>query len=56
MYSSNVVVCGQKLLYSGKSGFIRVEWLYSEECGGIWAKWLYSGKSGCIVTKVVFFW
>ena len=39
---AKVVVFGQKLSYSGKSGCIR-------------AKWLYSGKIGCFRVKVVVF-
>ena len=44
----NVVVLGQKWLYSskvvvfGKSGCIRAK------CCFFWQQWFYSGKSGCI--------
>ena len=37
-----MVVFGQKLLFSGKSGYNRT-------------KWLYSSESGCIRAKVVVF-
>ena len=59
-----MVVYGQKWLYSGKSGCIRVNLLYMDKFGChaqnwlfsckvvvFWKKWLYSGKSGCLRTK-----
>ena len=68
LYSSKVVVIGQKLLYSGKSGcsgakvvVFGPKLLYSGKNGCIGAKCLYSaevdlfGKIVCILTKVVVF-
>ena len=65
---ASAVVFGQRLLYSGKRGCIRAEWLYSgkwlywDKCGCIGTnvvvlgkKWLYLGKGGCIRAKVVVF-
>ena len=59
-----VVVFGQKLLCSGRSGCFRAKsyyscinsfnpgnWLYLGKSGRIRAKWLYSGKIGCIRAK-----
>ena len=49
-----VVVFGQKLIYSSKSGCTRPKvvlyhqkWFYTGKSGCIWSKFLYSGKSGC---------
>ena len=63
-----MVVIGKKLMYSGKSGSIRANWLCSVKCACIrskWLysgkvvvvgqKWLYSGKSGCVRARVVVF-
>ena len=47
-FREKVLVFLQKLLYSGKSGFIRSKLLYSGKNCSIWLKWLYS-------TKVVLF-
>ena len=51
-----------KLLYSGKSGCIRVrvvvfgkKWLYSSKSGCNRAKLLFWGKRGCFRVKVVVF-
>ena len=53
-----MVVFGQKLLCSGKSGFIRVKMivfgqnlLYSGKGGCNRVSWLHSGKSRCIRAK-----
>ena len=48
-----MVIFGQKVLYSGKSGFIRDEMLYSRSCSSIWPKWFGSDKSGCLRTRFV---
>ena len=50
-----VVVFVQKLLYSGKSGYIRLKWLYWVKCGCIRAKVVVFGQKGCIRVKVVVF-
>ena len=65
---ANVVVIGKKLLYSGKSGCnranwlcslksacIRAKWLYSGKVVDLGQKWLCSGKSGCVRARVVVF-
>ena len=45
---AKVVVLVEKLLYSGKSGCTRANWLYSGKVGVF-------GKDGCIWAKVVLF-
>ena len=55
-----MVLFGQKLLYSGKSGSIRPKVVVFVLSGCTWAKvvvfgqkWFCSDKSGCIRAKVV---
>ena len=63
-----VIVFGQKMFHSGKSGCIRAKWLcsgkncsirpinlYSGKNGCIRARWLCLGISGCIRAKVYLF-
>ena len=50
-----MVVIGEKLLYSGKSGCIRKNVVVLGQRGCIRERWLYSGKSGSIRAKVVLF-
>ena len=54
LYSDNMVVFGN-LLYSGKSAFLRENWLNSRRNICNWAKLLYLGRCGCIRAKVVVF-
>ena len=48
LYSGNVVVFGQKWLYSDKSGCNLVKVVVFGQVCRIRAKWLYSGRTGCI--------
>ena len=41
---AKVVVFGQKLLHSGKSGCTRAKWLYSGKVVVFGQMWLYLGK------------
>ena len=50
-----MVVFGQKLFYSGKSGCIRAKVVLFGQSYLIRGKRLNSGKSGCIRAKVVAF-
>ena len=50
-----MVIFGQKMLYSGKSGCIRAKVVVVGQSGCIWAELEYSGKPDCIRAKVVVF-
>ena len=50
---AKVVVFGQKMLYSGKSGCVHAKWLCLGKVVVFGQKLFYSGKSACIVAKVV---
>ena len=57
MNSGNLVVFGQKWLYSGKSGCNRAKVVVFWQSVSYLAKWLYSGnvvvigQSGCVLAK-----
>ena len=50
-----MVIFGQKILYSGKSGCIRAKVVVVGQSGCILAELEHSGKPGCIRAKVVVF-
>ena len=59
-YSGKVVVFGQKMLYSSKSGCIQLKWLYSGrevlfgQNGCVRATRLYSGKVVVFARKLMY--